>query len=173
MPKLENDRWEAFCHEYIKYFNGAQSYMAAYGTDNQASARAMASALLANLNIKQRISELKADRMETLRISAQDILKQHNDYRLANIADLFDENMNIKHVSEWPEVFQTMVTHVKVIHTEAGPVIELKLPDKLKNIELLGKHVDVQAYKDQVKTEHGFDDEVAVMMRDASKGDME
>ena len=172
MPKLDNDRWEAFCHEYItKSFNGARAYMAAYSIDNQSTARTNAAKLLANANIRLRVEELKAENMETLKISAQDVLKHNHDYVMASMADLFDEKMQVKHISEWPAIWQRMVSSIKVTQTEGGPVIEIKIPDKLKAMELLGKHVDVQAYRDQIKADVSFDAEVADMMTDASKAE--
>lgn len=168
MPKLDNDRWELFCHEYIKAFNGAQSYMAIYEGCSYDAARINASRLLTNANIQGRIAELMEERMAVLKVSAQDVLKHNHDYVMANMADLFDENMQVKHISEWPEIWQTMVSSIKVTKTEGGPVIEIKIPDKLKAMELLGKHVDVQAYREQVKAEHSFDAEVSDLMADAS-----
>ncbi|NGE23598.1 terminase small subunit, partial [Klebsiella pneumoniae] len=31
---------------------------------------------------------------------------------------------------------------------------KIKWPDKVKNLELLGKHISVQAFREQVKNEH-------------------
>lgn len=172
MPKLDNDRWEAFCHEYIKSFNGAKSYMAAYGTDNQATGRANAAKLLANASIKQRVDELKAERMEKLKIDAEWVLRRHMEMDALDVADILESDGSFKSVHDWPKAWRTSISGIDVVHLQEGNVQKIKWPDKVKNLELIGKHVDVQAYKDQVKTEHGFDDEVAVMMRDASKGDL-
>ncbi|EAS6352266.1 terminase [Salmonella enterica] len=34
-----------------------------------------------------------------------------------------------------------------------GLLKRIKWPDKVKNLELLGKHISIQAFKDNVKTE--------------------
>lgn len=35
-----------------------------------------------------------------------------------------------------------------------GILKKIKWPDKVKNLELLGKHISVQAFRDQIKSEH-------------------
>ncbi len=52
----------------------------------------------------------------------------------------------------------------------AGLLKKIKWPDKVKNLELLGKHVDVQAFKEQTKVEHGFEEEVSDLMKALSAG---
>ena len=36
-------------------------------------------------------------------------------------------------------------------------VKKIKWPDKLRNLELLGKHIDIQAFKEQMKVEGEID----------------
>lgn len=58
MAKL-TEKQKRFCEEYIKDYNGTQSYIrAGYATTNPNSARVEASKLLTNPNIKHYIGEL-------------------------------------------------------------------------------------------------------------------
>ena len=46
---------------------------------------------------------------------------------------------------------------------------KVKWPDKVKNVELIGKHIDVQAFREQVKTEHVVDS-ISELMDSLSQG---
>lgn len=52
----------------------------------------------------------------------------------------------------------------------AGLLKKIKWPDKIKNLELLGKHVTVQAFREQVKTEHDVVGTLSDLMDDLAKG---
>jgi phage terminase small subunit len=47
---------------------------------------------------------------------------------------------------------------------------KIKWPDKVKNLELLGKHISVQAFKEQTKTEHSVPDEFAELIASINEG---
>ena len=170
MPQLDNDRWEVFCHEYIKDFNGARAYMSTYGTDNQHAARSNAARLLADDSLKRRVEELKEERLIKMKIDAEWVLNRHLEMDSLDLADIIDDNGGYKKISEWPKAWRTSISAMDIMHLQEGNVQKVKWPDKVKNLELIGKHVTVQAYKDNVKTEHSFDDEVGAMMADATKG---
>jgi len=75
MPKLDNERHEAFCNEYIKHFNAVKAYQACYPDSKYNSARPSAVKLLTNDNIQQRLQELKEERAERVNITQDDVLK--------------------------------------------------------------------------------------------------
>ena len=171
MPKLDNYRWEIFCHEYIKEFNGTHSYLAAFGDGNARSARANACTVLAKHSVKARIAELMEERMQKLEVTAEWVLRRLIEMDALDIADILEDDGSFKIVKDWPKEWRTSISAMDVIHLQEGKVQKIKWPDKVKNLELIGKHIDVQAFREQVKADVTFDDEVADMMTDASKAE--
>jgi phage terminase small subunit len=47
---------------------------------------------------------------------------------------------------------------------------KLKLPDKTKNLEMLGRHVKVQAFKDKVEHEHTGNFSIKELLQQAKEG---
>ena len=45
---------------------------------------------------------------------------------------------------------------------------KIKWPDKTKNLELLGKHISVQAFKEKTETTVNMADEMASLMKEIS-----
>ena len=71
----------------------------------------------------------------------------------ADMADLYDEIGRVKPVKDWPLVWrQGLVAGVEVetIGEGAGHVTKIKISERIKRVELIGKHVDVQAFKEKV-----------------------
>lgn len=71
-----NERQKKFCEGYIFDWNGTRAYMAAYPDADYDSARTNASRLLANVNIKAYIEELKTKTAELAGVSALRVAKE-------------------------------------------------------------------------------------------------
>ena len=59
-------------------------------------------------------------------------------------------------VSLWPKVWRTTLSGLDVVEMSAegntaALLKKIKWPDKVKNLELIGKHISVQAFKEQVE----------------------
>jgi len=71
-----------------------------------------------------------------------------------DVADILDDAGNILPVRDWPKCWRQTISGLDVNEILSGDVAtvikKIKWPDKVKNLELIGKHVDVQAFKDQV-----------------------
>ena len=72
-PKL-NDKQKLFCEEYIVDLNGTQAYIRAGYSPK--GARTSASRMLSNVNIQEYIIELKAKRLERVRVSQDYVLEK-------------------------------------------------------------------------------------------------
>jgi phage terminase small subunit len=91
-----------------------------------------------------------------------------------DVLDIMDDKMNLKAVKEWPKVWRQYLSGFEVAEMfegrgeerdMVGILKKIKWPDKVKNLELLGKHVGVQAFKDRV--EHSGDLNLVVTNEDA------
>lgn len=148
------DKQEMFCREYLIDLNATQAAIrAGYSekTSNEQGAR-----LLANVSVQNRISELKAQRNDRIDVDADYVLKRLFEIDQMDVLDILLANGELKPIKDWPKVWRTTLSGIDVTEMAgetAGLLKKIKWPDKVKNLELLGKHVTVQAFKDNVKNE--------------------
>ena len=70
-----NDNMKAFCKEYLIDLNATQSYLRAYGDDiDPNSAKAMASRLLSNVNIRKYINDLKDSYRDDIDVTVGEVV---------------------------------------------------------------------------------------------------
>lgn len=153
MAKL-TDKQELFAREYLKDLNATQAAIrAGYSVK---TAQEQASRLLSNVMVQSRISELKAERNEEVGIDAAYVLKRLVEIDQMDVLDILLPNGELKPIKDWPKTWRTTLSGMDVTEMagdDPGFLKKIKWPDKVKNLELLGKHVTVQAFKENVKTE--------------------
>lgn len=147
---LKNAKHELFCQHYIVHFNAHKAYIEA-GFKDTIAARTAASKLLAKDNIQRRIQFLTQQRIKTVKINADYVLKRLVEIDELDVADLFDDEFNMKPISKWSKAWRTSLSAMDIQKIKSGEDIEtviskIKMPDKVKNLELLGKHIDVKAW---------------------------
>ena len=109
------------------------------------------------------------DYVSKLMVSTNDVLEKELEVDAAYVrrrlieidrldaADLLDsETGELLAIREWPKSWRTLISGFEVenINTPKGIksiIKRLKFPDKLKNMALLGKHVDVRAWEKEVE----------------------
>ena len=105
---------------------------------------------------------MKADRNEEVRVDAAYVLKRLVEIDQMDVLDIMTDDMSIKPVSEWPLSWRRYLSGFDLAdmfegrgedREMVGILKKIKWPDKVKNLELLGKHITVQAFKDNVKNE--------------------
>lgn len=150
-----NDKQEMFCREYLVDLNATQAAIRAGYSDK--TARSQANRMLTNVDIEKRIQELKSERGERLAIDADYVLQRLVEIDQMDVADILLSNGEIKPIKDWPKVWRITLSGIDVTEMAgdaAGLLKKIKWPDKVKNLELLGKHISVQAFREQVKSEH-------------------
>lgn len=155
-----NTKQKAFCEEYIIDFNATQaSIRAGYSSK---TANAQASRLLANVKVQAYIATLVEARSKRVSIDADYVLRRHVEIDQMDIADIFKDDETLKPLREWPKVFRQYLNGFEVSELfdyaddekkQIGVLKKMKWPDKIRNLELLGKHVDVQAYREKIDVE--------------------
>lgn len=83
-----NERHKRFCESYFKDFNGSRAYREVYGEMGEEVARAAASRLLSNVNVKSYLESLKTRLAELSGISPLMILNEHRKIAFSSIANL-------------------------------------------------------------------------------------
>jgi phage terminase small subunit len=156
MPALNNLQREDFCQQYVVDKNATQAAIRAkYSTR---TAYSQGQRLLKNVEVSARIAELTAQLNAKTQIDAEYVRLQHVAIHEMDAADILGPDGNVLPISHWPKIWRQMISGLDVSEITAGEISlgtlkKIKWPDKLRNLELLGKHVDVGAYRDQ----HGVD----------------
>ncbi|EFI6855735.1 terminase small subunit [Escherichia coli] len=154
MAKL-TDKQELFAREYLKDLNGTQAAIRAGYSEKTANEQA--SRLLANVNVQKFVAELKSARVEQTGIDAAYVLRRLVEIDQMDVLDILLQNGELKPIKDWPKVWRTTLSGMDVVEMvsadSAALLKKIKWPDKVKNLELLGKHVSVQAFKEQTSTE--------------------
>lgn len=155
------DKQEMFCREYLIDLNATQAAIrAGYSVK---TANRTASENLSKPDIQNRIAELKSKRNDKVGIDAAYVLQRLVEIDQMDVADILRPDMSFKPIPEWPESWRRYISSVDLAEMFegggedrelAGVLKKIKWPDKLKNLELLGKHVDVQAFREQLKADH-------------------
>lgn len=135
---------EQYCHEYLLDLNQTQAAIrAGYAESN---ARAQASRLMTKANILTRIAELKADRVERVKIDS--------DWVLRRLLEISDKCMEAKAVMVFSPADKCMVQK----QTEEGEkLFEFNAAGANKATELIGKHIGFFEEHNKQKAPAGID----------------
>lgn len=160
---------EAYCQSYIKTpENQTQAAINAGFSPNTAAVKA--SVMMRDERIQKRIAELMEERNKRMRVSADYVLMRLVEIDQMDVLDILNDDGGMKPIAEWPKVWRTSLSAMDIAtikttqaslqkeNGEADLSVEdvehilkkVKWPDKVKNLELIGKHVDVNAFKERL-----------------------
>lgn len=166
MPRLNSAKQEKFAQHYALHDKPSEAYRHAYDTSRMKpnTIYVKASQLLKNGKVQIRIKELREiaskQAEEQFKVDADYLLKRFVEVDQMDVADILEDDGSIKAVREWPKVWRTSLVGMDVAELFAGTgndrvsigqLKKIKWLDKAKNLEMLGRHVDVQAFKDKVE----------------------
>ena len=145
-----------FVEEYLIDLNATQAAIrAGYSAK---TANDQIGKLLATPHVKAAIEAGKVSRSERTQIDAAWVLRRLAAEAEADMADIYFENGAIKPVHEWPKIWRqglvAGVEHVEVKDAEGNAtgdvVVKIKVSDRVRRLELIGKHVGVQAFQENI-----------------------
>jgi len=149
---------EAYCQSYIKTpENQSQAAIDAGFSPNTAAVKA--SVMMRDERIQKRIAELMEERNKRMRVSADYVLMRLVEIDQMDVLDILNDDGSLKPIREWPKIWRTTLSGFDLSSTimnmneDAIETIlkKIKWPDKVKNLELIGKHVDVNAFKERLE----------------------
>lgn len=149
---------EAYCQSYIKSpENQSQAAIDAGFSPNTAAVKA--SVMMRDERIQKRIAELMEERNKRNRVSADYVLMRLVEIDQMDVIDILNDDGSLKPIREWPKIWRTTLSGFDLSSTimnmneDAIETIlkKIKWPDKVKNLELIGKHVDVNAFKERLE----------------------
>jgi phage terminase small subunit len=150
----------AFVREYLVDLNATQAAIRAGYSER--TARKIGHENLTKPDIATAIAAAKAERSERTKVDADWLLLRLAEEADADVADIYDEHGNLRPVIEWPMIWRKgLVAGVETVREKVGEdehgnpeyatVQKVKLSDRIKRLELIGKHIDVQAFKEKVE----------------------
>lgn len=166
------DAQKRFCDEYLIDLNATRAYKVAYSTcKKDDTARANGSRLLANANIQEYITEKMKERELRTEITQDMVINELAKIAFFDIKEIYNDNGTLKNIKEIGKKTSGAISSIKTLQkAEAMKIsittdeqnsndvpiehiqeqtVELKTNDKVKALELLGKHLGM--FKEQVK----------------------
>lgn len=149
---------EAYAQEYTKCpENQTQAAINAGFSPNTAAVKA--SVMMRDERIQKRIAELMEERNKRLRVSADYVLLRLVEIDQMDVIDILNDDGKLKPIREWPKIWRTTLSGFDLSSTIMNMnedsietiLKKIKWPDKVKNLELIGKHVDVNAFKERLE----------------------
>lgn len=149
---------QRFCDEYLIDLNATQAAIRAGYSAR--TAQEQSAQLLSKLIIQEYVAKLRQERSEQTKIDAAYVLTRLAAIDQMDVIDILQDDGTLKPIKEWPKIWRQYLSAMEISEiTEGqgdqkvtiGVLKKIKWPDKVKNLELLGRHVNVQAFKDQVE----------------------
>ncbi|HFF4143460.1 TPA: terminase small subunit [Acinetobacter baumannii] len=147
-----------FVHEYLKDLNATQAAIrAGYSAKTAGS---IGDENLKKPEIQKAIKEAQEQRIKRLNVDADYVLHRLVEIDQMDVLDIMNDDLSLKPISEWPPIWRQYISGLDNMEefdgrgddrTMIGYLRKIKWPDKVKNLELLGKHISIGAFKDRVE----------------------
>lgn len=147
-----SDKQETFCVAYAHDLDMKRAEIAAGYKRGQGKQLLMLPAAVL------RIQEIRAAKLERINADKDYVAKRLMEIDQMDVIDILDDAGEFLPVKKWPKVWRTSITSMKTrtVGDGSGGVaieVEVKWPDKLKNLDLLGKHIDISAWEERRATQ--------------------
>ena len=144
----------AFVQEYLIDLNATQAAIRA-GYSEKTAAK-IGSENLIKPDIAEAIRLEQENRKQRTQIDADYVLKRLVEIDQMDAKDILNDDGAIKPISQWPKIWRQYLSGIDVteISNEGaiiGQIKKIKWPDKVKNLELLGKHIGVGAFSEKLQ----------------------
>lgn len=106
------------------------------------------------------INSVKVEAASVVQVNAEYVLKRLKEIDELDVIDILNDDMDgFRPLKEWPKSWRTSISGVDIQHVLTGGdepiekiIKKIKWPDKVKNLEMIGKHVNVRAWeKEQIQ----------------------
>ena len=163
MRKL-TQKQENFCLRYMEAANATEAYRQVYNCEKMkaTTVNRKATELMDNGMIAARVEELRQPIVAKAIASVESVLVRLVAIDNMDICDIMNDDWTLKALSTWPKVWRKTLSGIDSKEIFAGQsdafaakavLTKIKWPDKLKNLELIGKHITVQAFKEKIEVE--------------------
>lgn len=142
-------RQELFAQEYLFDTNATNAALRA-GYSKKTS-KVASKCLYGHPRVRARIDELMKERSRRVKIDADYVLTRMGEIDQLDIIDILDNEGNLLPIQNWPKIWRISISGIDLTKVGKGDDIEvikkIKWPDKVKNLEMIGRHIVVSAFK--------------------------
>lgn len=153
-PDEPTGKKRLFCQYYVADCNLNASAAIVKAGYAKASAAQSANKFLNDPKCRAYIAKLMEERSERVKIDADYVLKRLTEIDQLDVLDILTDDGDLKNIRDWPQEWRRSISGVDITAVISGDMEtvlkKIKWPDKLRNLELLGKHVDVGAFREQI-----------------------
>lgn len=145
------DAQKRFADEYLIDLNATRAYKVAYSRcKKDETARANSSRLLTNANIQNYISEKQKEIEKRTEVTQDKVIKELAKIAFLDIRKLYSENGQLKNIADIDDETVGAISSLETLEEydgygsdreKIGDTQKVKLLDKTKALELLGKHL--------------------------------
>lgn len=167
---------QRFIEEYLIDLNATQAAIRAGYAEKGADVTGCK--LLGNPKVEAAVNAAKQKRSEQTAIDAAWVLKRLAEEADADLAEIYNEDGSIKPVHEWPKIWRqglvAGIKHQELRDSEGNRtgefIIDVKVSDRVRRLELIGKHIAVNAFQETVQ--HKGLDQLADKLERAMRRDV-
>ncbi len=156
--RLKDPRRERFCREYVRDVNATQA--AGRAGYSKKTARQQGTRLLSDASVTERIGELQREIEQKIKSDAVQLRINLRLMADVKIDDIFNDDLTIKGFSQMTEGARLVISGIdvrveKIDGVEVAQLVKIKMESKTKIMELLGKHREVAAWKENTNVVDG------------------
>lgn len=150
-----NDKQRRFVQEYLIDLNATQAAIRAGYSPKTAGQQGFD--LLKVPQIQEAIDQAKMERSKETKIDAAWVLTRLAEEATADVGDLYHADGHLKPIHEWPKIWRQGlvagidVEEIQVEGVKMGEIKKIRLSDRIKRLELIGKHIRVNAFQEVVQ----------------------
>ena len=165
MPVLHNAAWEAIARAYVlESLTKSAAYLHGFPQNAGKNAGYISThvgKIFDREIVQARVAELQAQKTraaeEEFKIDANVLLRDLVDVRHMDTADILDDEDNVLPVKDWPKIWRQTISSFEVEalllgrgenRSSIGVLKKIKGPDKLRVLDMIGKHIGVNAFKE-------------------------
>ena len=147
------DAQKRFCDEYLIDLNATRAYKVAYpNCKKDETAKSAGSRLLTNVNLQNYISERMKQREKRTEVTQDMVIKELAKIAFLDIRKLYTENGQLKNVADLDDDTAGAISSLETLEEydgygddreKIGDTQKVKLLDKTKALELLGRHLGI------------------------------
>lgn len=146
MENKLTDKQRRFCEEYVIDLNGTQAAIRAGYSES--GARVEGVRLLSNANVKYYVDELQREKLSGTKITANMVIEELGKIAFSDLRELMTPDnalMDIRQLDDKTAgaVASVEVDEMKMDGMVIGNTKKVKLWDKLRALDMLGKHFGV------------------------------
>jgi len=155
------EKQQLFCDEYMIDLNATQAAIrAGY---SQKTAYSIGEENLRKPEIHRFLQDRMQERAARIDVDKDHVLRRLVDIDQMDLLDILNEDGSIKAFSQWPKIWRQFLSGIDVSELFEGRGNEKKMigimkkikwPDKVKNLELIGKHLGM--FNEKRDHKHSF-----------------